>query len=444
MEEKYLKTAEAAMRFINTRKRQAPEGCYWSIEDAAKGKPSYYDEICMYAGASGVLCYLLALYEDTGKAAYLEEAKEAAEYLDYRWNHARDLKRNFSPYAFSTGWGGAAFALLQLYLQTKEERYRALVTEILQEAMLEAKPAPDGDGMYWSTYPGIVGTAGTVLVFLRAADALQNETWRQFAIRAGRWFLNKGKDMGQGGVCYSGVDPSYFHAGEDYVDPNFPMGTAGIGFVLLRLYEASGDKAFLEAVRGVPEYMERIAVKMGGGRLLPHALPDRPNLFYLGYCHGPAGTTRFYYELWKLSGEARYRKQIEALEKGLEAMGAPEKRSAGYWNVDNICCGTAGLLNMYLGLWAAFGGEHDYAMAKRCGEVLLQDAVYEETEEGLSAHWKFALDRVAPERLSTPIGFMDGAAGIGAALLQLYRAERGQFHTLRAIDDPFPERKERV
>lgn len=437
----YLETAEDAMRFINTRKRTAPEGIYFSIEDAASGKPSYYDEICMYAGASGILCFLLALHEDTGKREYLEEAEDVGSYLNYRWRHARELKRNFSKYAFSTGWGGAAFALIQLYETTKKEAYKALAADILDEAMQEAKPSPDGAGMYWSSYPGIVGNAGTILVFLRAAEALQNERWRSFAVEAGRLFLNKGRDMGDGGVYYSGVDPTYFGAGRDYIDPNFPMGTAGIGFALLKLYEASRDRAFLDAVKGVPEYMSRIAVKMKAGSLLPHALPDRPDLFYLGYCHGPAGTARFYYELWRLSKDAKYKKDIDVLVSGLESMGAPEKRSAGYWNVDNICCGTAGILNMYLGLWAAFSEEHDLEMAERCGHVLMRDAVYEETPSGLAAHWKFALDRVAPERLSTPVGFMDGAAGIGAVLLQLDRAERGKFRTLRMIDDPFPEKK---
>lgn len=34
-------------------------------------------------------------------------------------------------------------------------------------------------------------------------------------------------------------------AGDNYVDPNFPMGTGGIGFALLRLYEESKDEEFL-------------------------------------------------------------------------------------------------------------------------------------------------------------------------------------------------------
>lgn len=51
MEYKYnaLETAKAAMRFINTRKRQAPEGIYFSLEDGETGHASYYDEICLYA-----------------------------------------------------------------------------------------------------------------------------------------------------------------------------------------------------------------------------------------------------------------------------------------------------------------------------------------------------------------------------------------------------------
>ena len=53
--------------------------------------------------------------------------------------------------------------------------------------------------------------------------------------------------MGNGRICYTGVDPTYFGAGKDYIDPNFPMGTGGIGFLMLKLYEVSGKKEFLDA-----------------------------------------------------------------------------------------------------------------------------------------------------------------------------------------------------
>ena len=109
----YLEIAKKTMNFINTRKRKGPEGIFWSLEDAAKGRPIYYDEICMYAGASGILCFLLGLYDATKESAYLEEAEEAGAYLKYRWENEPELKRNFSKYAFSSGWSGAGLCSYQ-------------------------------------------------------------------------------------------------------------------------------------------------------------------------------------------------------------------------------------------------------------------------------------------------------------------------------------------
>lgn len=437
----YLETAKAAMNFINTRKKQGPEGIYWSLQDAAEGRKIYYDEICMYAGASGIICFLLGLYDAAKDESYLEEAEEAAKYIIYRWHHDRSLKRNFSQYAFSSGWSGAGFALTRLYLATGKQEYEGAVASIIEQAQKDAKPGAGGLGYSWSSFPGIVGDAGTVLFLLFAADTYKREDWKQFAIESGKNFFGQRREAGDGKYWYQGVDPAYFGAKDDYIDPNFPMGTAGIGFTLLKLYETSGDKEFWQMAQGVPEFMDSVAVKIRLGRLLPHGLPDRGNLFYLGYCHGPAGTNRFLYELYKQTDDEIYKKRIDELVQGVRDMGAPKERSEGFWNTDNICCGTAGLLNMYLGLWAAFGEDVYYQEALKCGEVLLKDAEFS-TENGVeTARWPFALDRVSPDQLSTPIGCFDGAAGIGLALLQLYQAEKGQFHTVRMIDDPFPEEK---
>lgn len=95
---------------------------------------------------------------------------------------------------------------------------------------------------------------------------------------------------------------------------------------------------------------------------------------------------------------------------------------------------------MYLGLWAAFGEEHDLELAKRCGKILLDAAEVEKEQEPL-LKWRFALDRIAPDVLTTPIGCFDGAAGIGLALLQLHLSETDQYHVTRFLDDPFPDEK---
>ncbi len=434
----HLELAKAAMRFIDTRKQKGPSGAFWSVEDAAAGKPIYYDEISLYAGASGILLFLLGLFDATGEKAYLEEAEDAADYLRYRWECHRKLKRNFSPYAFSSGWAGAGFAAAHLFLVCKKEAYRALACSIAEQAIEDAAPSPDGIGYSWSSYPGIVGDAGTILFLLFAADTFHSEKFRSFAISAGRAYLSRSRDMGGGKKAYLGVNPAYFGASEDYIDPNFPMGTCGVGYLLLKLYEASGDEAFFQAVKGVPEYVSSVAVRQKRGKLLPHGLPDRPDLFYLGYCHGPAGTVRFFYKLWEMTGNAAYQEAIQSLVQGLEDTGAPRLRSAGYWNNYNLCCGTAGILNMYLGLWASSKDPAFLAQARACAEVLTEGAQLERLPEGPAAKWPLALDRIAPDVCTTPVGCMDGAAGIGIALLQMARAERGDFHVRRFLDDPFP------
>ncbi len=165
----YLTYAKETMNFINSRKKQGPEGIYWSLQDAAEGRSIYYDEICMYAGASGIIVFLLGLYQTTNDVSYLQEAEEAATYIRYRFDHDRDLKRNFSKYAFSSGWSGAGFAMIQLYKITGNEKYKTFVADIIESAKADAKPGKNGRGYSWTSFPGIVGDAGTVLFFLYAA-----------------------------------------------------------------------------------------------------------------------------------------------------------------------------------------------------------------------------------------------------------------------------------
>jgi hypothetical protein len=53
------------------------------------------------------------------------------------------------------------------------------------------------------------------------------------------------------------------------------------------------------------------------------------------------------------------------------------------------------------------------------------------------AVWHQAFSRVNPEAVTVDYGYCDGAAGIGAALLQLYAVENNTFRTIRLPDDPF-------
>ena len=455
--EEYLELAEANARFINTKQKPAPEGITWEINDvpplgASKAvKDNYYDDITLYAGTAGQVYFNIQLYKQTKKPEYLETARNGAKYLAWRWQNQRELKRNFSDFAFTTGWAGVAYVFIALYKETGDESYKNLVTEIIGTKIKEAKKSPDGVGYYWSTFNGIVGNAGSILVLFYAADALKVPEWKRFAIEAGRYFLNKGKKQ-KVGIAYDGVDFAFFNGGDDYVDPNFPMGTAGVGFTLLRLYEESGDKAFLDAVNGIPEYLESVVTKNeNGAKLLAHGLPKNNDLFFLGYCHGPAGTARFWYKLYKVTGEKKYLEEAFAYAEGIIAAGAPEIRSPGYW-AHNLCCGTAGIINLFLGLWAETKDEKWLNYARRCGRVIVGEAIrsdeydpheprVEKNPADLQVKWIFN-HRRNPDVAATKIGLYDGAAGISLSLLQLYQAERNEFNVARAVDDPFPSKLE--
>lgn len=453
--EDYLQLAEANVRFINTKIKKAEEGITYTIDDVPPlgenkaVKDDFYDDITFYAGTAGQVYLNLHLYKITQKKTYLDTALDGAKYLAWRWKNKRELKRNFSDFAFTTGWAGISYVFIALYKTTHDETYKKIAADILDTKIREAKKAPDGNGWYWSTFNGIVGNAGSILTLLYAAKELENSAWKNFAIEAGRYFLNKAKKQ-KVGIAYDGVDLKFFSGGDDYVDPNFPMGTAGVGYTLLRLYEESGDKAFLDAVNGIPEYLESVAVKNEyGAKLLAHGLPKNNDLFFLGYCHGPAGTARFWYELYKVTGERKWLEEAFNYAEGIIAAGAPEIKSPGYW-AHNFCCGTAGILNTFLGLWAETKDEKWLNYARRCGKVIAGDAIrsdeydphHERTAvnpDELQAKWIF-VHRRNPNVASTRIGLYDGAAGVSLILATLYQAEKGIFDVPRAIDDPFPSK----
>jgi lantibiotic modifying enzyme len=438
----YLNEAIAAANFIDSRRIDTPNGLYWSIEDAKAGEEVYYDEICLYAGSSGIAHYYLLLWHFTKEDKYLNDANEAAKYIIYRWNHKRELAKNFSMWAFSTGYSGIASFLLELYEITANEEYKAVVEEINREIIANAKESSDGVGSHWCSYPGIVGDAGIILYLLSAAKKLGRSDWKDFAIEAGRRYLSKAIKYEGGGIYYLGVNPEYFHSDENYIDPNYPMGTAGIGFTLLRLYEESNDKAFLDAVNGIEELHNALALKLDDAVLLPHGLPTRPDTYYLGYCHGPAGTARFYQKYYEITGESRYADWAERLANGILRTGAPEVHSPGYWNTHCYCCGTAGFTNLFLGIWAVTGHNEYLKYAERTTRQILGWSSHVKENNKIQAMWHQAFVGTQPKRITTNIGMYDGAAGIGWALLQMYSALTDQFYVQRAVDDPYPERVE--
>ena len=132
--------------------------------------------------------------------------------------------------------------------------------------------------------------------------------------------------------------------------PNFSHGTAGIAYFLATLYEETKDRAFLDAALAGARYLQAIA-KTDGDRCLdlpPRAGSGRQDLYYLGWCHGPAGTARLCYRLRRspATGMDGVGPQVGARHRRRAA--CPNSRRPASGTTSGQCCGSAGVAEFFL------------------------------------------------------------------------------------------------
>lgn len=431
-----IEAAELAHNYVQSKAIKTEHGLKYSLEGSVNSDP-YFDEISLYSGSAGIIHFLLHFYEVTGDSKYLEETKAAFPYINYRWREDRDLSLAFSPWAFTTGYAGVAFAVAELYKFSPDPAYKTFVEEVVAGAIADAKPAEDGEGAYWSGSFGILADSGTLLLILSLADQFDRQDWRDFAVQAGRVLLEQGKDFPRGGRYFEGSS----FGGK--IIPGFPIGAGGVAYTLLKLYQASGDKTFLEATQGVKDFYHAIYEIDGETISVPHDLTGdgqtpEDTVHYLGYCGGNAGLIRYLYEDYKVTEDSTNLDEIKQLLHSIVDLGAPETHSDGYWHTIAYCCGSAGFLNAFLSAWQVTGDQAFLDYAKRTALQLLTDGQKDSTDGQETLKWEEAYTRVESDNISAPIGFYEGASGAASVLLQLASVLQGDFKVSRIIDDPFP------
>ena len=86
--------------------------------------------------------------------------------------------------------------------------------------------------------------------------------------------------------------------------PNFSHGTSGVAYFLATLHQETGRKEFLDAAHAGVRYLQSIAATTGDTCLIFHDEPDNKSLYYLGWCHGPVGTSRLWVRLDQIEPKA--------------------------------------------------------------------------------------------------------------------------------------------
>jgi lantibiotic modifying enzyme len=414
----YLEAARRAERWIARSAVRGEDGTAWPWDPTDPGAI----QLDLYTGMPGVVLFYLELGHATGDQAAIAEAAAGADYL------AASLARDddVADAGLYTGLAGIAYTLALAYRQTQRDGLADAAARAL--ARLRAAAKPEGRGVAWNDSTDIIsGSAGIGLFLLWAYEQL-GESWAiDLAAAAGRRLIELGVPE-RGGLKWligPGVARNY---------PNFSHGTAGVSYFLASMHEATGEAAFLDAARAGATYLQALATPTAnGGRMIFHSEPDNEQLYYLGWCHGPVGTARLFHRLGQLTDASLYRDYVARLEQAIIDMGVPE-RSPGFWNNVSQCCGNAGVLEFFLARHSLAGDARQLEFAER----VAADTLARATDDGEALKWVQAEHRVRPDLLVAQTGLMQGAAGVGLALLHLDGVREGRRRLVVLPDDPFP------
>ncbi|MGK9184770.1 hypothetical protein KXS12_21255 [Priestia filamentosa] len=436
--EDYLKGAEATAQWLRNTVIKTPDGFYWPEQPLDKSNNStFLGEFSLYSGTTGIIYFFIQIAKATYNDTYLEEAIEGGRYIINNWSNGSELQlyrdKSNSQWCMINGVSGVAFVLTELAIASGRSEFRDFSIRLIDQLVNSAIETKEG--VLWTGEPGVIFDSGIILFLIYASKKYNRKDWYELAVRASEKVLKQGQASSCSGMSWPNISATHFGLPEDSIIPNYFYGTSGIAYTMAVLYEESQNEKFLEGAKEGANYIKSISTIEGDSILVPYSLPHLKHVHYIGLCHGAVGTIRLFYKLFKLTGDPQYKEWMDSIVRGVINTGAPELHSEGYWNTTCQCCGSAGLSNLFLGLWAETKEEIYLSYAKRVGKHLLSESTYDH-EKG--ACWYQAWERLEPWKIAAKTGYFDGAAGNASELIHIYQASINQFDVLRLPDDPYP------
>lgn len=437
----YLEAVLRTDRYLRKSMKESNDGITWTNNKKSWRMVEIGEaDQSFYSGSTGILYFYLKLFDVTGNPEHLRIVKEGARYLARHWREFfkqtpvfGDMNLKGSENGLYFGVAGIGMILAEVYADIKDENAKAGALEVV-DYLLEVA-VNDEEGVYWNGPTGMAMDGGIILMLMRAYRIFGEERIKEAILKAAERYLNQGDETADGALEFNGCK----EFGIPTSWPNYEFGTAGAGFLLTEIYDFTKDKRFLEAAERCTLYLKTIQVPQKKGYLIPHDVGGSEKtepVFFLSSCHGPGGNAKLYYRLYEITGDKKWLDEITQMVDGIESTGAPEIQSIGLWNTLCYCCGHAGLIQFFLGLYHGLGDERYLNLARRTASVIMGER--EDHDDGTTS-WPMAFWRLKPEFLTEDIGYFDGCAGIASALLQIYLQEKGQFKWHRLPDDPFPE-----
>ena len=410
----WLAAALKAERWLTASAQHGPNGIAWPAD------PTNPESVStdLYNGMAGVVLFYLELHNATKNGQALTMARGGADYLLASLPDEPE-KTQMGLYS---GVAGTAIVLSYVHRVTGDDRYQKGVERAL--TLLSKGARTNGKGVDWNDSTDIIsGSAGIGLTLLALSQQQAIDAPRLAAL-AGDRLIERSQAVGDGRTWL--ISPQM---PRNY--PNFSHGTAGVSYFLALLSETSGNRSHLDAALAGERWLRSIATELpNGGRMIYHSAPGNEQLFYLSWCHGPAGTARLYRALATVTKNRAWDERVNQLALGIQHMKVPE-RSPGFWNNISQCCGNCGVSEFFVAMHRRTGDARHLAYAEEIGHDTLSRA----TADGDGLKWIQAEHRVRPELLVAQAGLMQGAAGVGLAMLHLDGARVGRKPLVRLPDD---------
>jgi lantibiotic modifying enzyme len=419
----YVDAAGRVRAWLSATSLRGPHGITWAA-DPTNAKSESYD---LYNGMPGVVLFLLEYAHATGDAQALADAALGADTIAAVLHGPNESLEKLGTGLY-VGAAGLAYVLHQTYLATNNRKYLDAAGRALEHVKRSARSVDSG--VEWSATVDIIsGNAGSGLTLLFLADQLRDNSLADLATRAARRLATLGVAE-HGGLKWA-MNPTFARR-----MPNFSHGTAGVAYFLATVAERTGDTALLDVAAQGAMYLRNVGTRTANdGWRVFHSEPGNESLYYLSWCHGPAGTARLYNRLGRNAKYKALGAEVTKLAQGTIDSGVPE-RSPGYWNNISQCCGNCGVVEFFTSLYRATREEKHLAYAKR----VMDDALGRATEAGAGLKWIQAEHRVQPNLLVAQTGLMQGAAGVGLALLHLDGAMKGRQDRIVLPDNPWEQK----
>lgn len=432
--EKYLDAAMQVEGWLDSVKRIDDAGhVFWPTTPDQSNAYS----LDTYHGFAGVIGFYLRLYRVTNDKQYLQTAIRGADHFVDR---IAGLDPNEPPGLY-TGVAGHGQMMIRIWEVTHREKYKRAALQCLNHIESQAKSKDDyqGNACHFNGVTDVIsGSAGILHFLLMAHQTLDSQSALDLAIRCGDGLVIDGVTTESNGAAAERMHWQMTD-GLERAYPNLSHGTAGVCGALMQLdavvrvdHASKGltyDNRFIEAAVKGARYLESIAnVRTDQGLIFHHA-PGGEDLFYLGWCHGPPGTSAMLLGLGERTQDEDLQRWAIAGAKTLVRLDLSRNRTPGFWNNVGQCCGTAGVAKFLAGVFMKTGEEIYLEECRKLTDDLLERATEVKLPNGLiGLKWMQAEHRVRPKELKAQTGYMQGAAGIGEWLLDMHELELGINH----------------